>query len=187
MVQLTSFALALVAFTLGTQAGPCATCKPANVVQDGSFEDASSTAWTFDSGVTVQTDAPGADYSVSGTNYVSFDVAQREDRQRYSISQQLTGLTPSQPYSLQFTWELTDASGIYDGGVDIMILLDGVEVDYTSTQGRGDLDRVTLHTATITPTSSAPVLQISCGGSGNYFYGATVAIDDISVVRICIQ
>ncbi|KJR85091.1 uncharacterized protein SPSK_11012 [Sporothrix schenckii 1099-18] len=187
MVQLTAFALALAAFTLGAQAGPCATCNPVNIIQDGSFEDASSTAWTFDSGVTVQTDAPGADYSVSGTNYVSFNIAQREDRQRYSISQQLTGLKPNQPYTLQFTWELTDASGIYDGGVDIQTQLDGVQVDFIGSSGRGPLDQVTLHTVTITPTSSTPVLRISCGGGGNYYYGATIAIDDISLGKLCAQ
>ena len=69
MVQLKSFALALAAFFLGAQAGPCSVCNPTNIIQDGGFEG-SSAPWTFDSGVSVETDAPGSDYAVSGTNYV---------------------------------------------------------------------------------------------------------------------
>ncbi|CAK7273367.1 hypothetical protein SEPCBS57363_005617 [Sporothrix epigloea] len=185
MVQLSSFAFAFVAFAFGAQAGPCATCNPASIVQDGGFEDASSTAWTFDSGVSVQSDAPGADYAASGTNYASFNVALREYTQRYGISQQLTGLKPSQPYTLSYTWELTDASGIYDGGIDIQTSLNGVQVDSIYSQGRSALGQSTVRSVTITPTSSSAVLYISCGGSGNYYYGAKVAMDDISLGLRC--
>ncbi|CAK7269598.1 hypothetical protein SEPCBS119000_003652 [Sporothrix epigloea] len=175
----------MAALALGVRASPCATCNPASIIQDGSFEDDASTAWTFDDGVTVQSDAPGADYSASGTNYASFNVAVRENYQRYGISQQLTGLKPNQPYTLQYTWELTDASGIYDGGIDIQTSLDGAQVDQMYSQGRSALGQSTVRTVTITPTSSSPVLYISCGGSGGYYYGAKVAIDDISLGLRC--
>lgn len=111
----------------------------------------------------------------------------REYTQRYGISQQLTGLKPNQPYTLSYTWELTDASGIYDGGIDIQTDLDGAQVDRMYSQGRSALGQSTVRSVTITPTSSSALLYISCGGSGNYYYGAKVAIDDISLGLRCTQ
>ncbi|CAK7222171.1 hypothetical protein SCUCBS95973_004750 [Sporothrix curviconia] len=185
MVQLTSLALAFAASFTGAQAGTCAACNPASIIQDGSFEDASSTAWTFDSGVTVESNAPGADYAVTGNNYVSFDVSDREDYERYGITQQLAGVKPNTRYTLQYTYDLTDASGIYDGGVDATVTLDGVQVDYVSLVGQDSQGIATPRSVTVTPTSASPVLYISWGGSGDYYYGATIAMDDISMELLC--
>jgi hypothetical protein len=115
----------------------------------------------------------------------NFVISQRDQYQRYGISQQLTGLTPNKPYTLQFTYEMTGVGGIYDGGVNIHTQLDGVQVNSLNLQGRDDLYIVTVHTVTITPTSSNPVLYISCGGYGNYYYGATMAMDDVSLGMAC--
>ncbi|KAL1889558.1 hypothetical protein Sste5346_008806 [Sporothrix stenoceras] len=184
MVQPKSIALALVAFFFGARASPCASCNPANIVQDGSFE-AGSSVWTLDSGVTIETDAPDSDYSASGVNYVNIYIAQRSDYARYGLSQQLTGLVPNKPYTLQYTYELTDASGIYDGGVGIQTQLDGVQVDSVFMQSRDQQGIVQVRTVTITPTTANPLLYIDGYGSGNYYYGANVVIDDISLGQAC--
>jgi hypothetical protein len=48
---------------------------------------------------------------------------------RYELSQHLSGLTPNEFYTLQYSWSLHDNSGIYDGSCDIRVYLDGSEVD----------------------------------------------------------
>ncbi|KAI5459469.1 hypothetical protein BGZ63DRAFT_456220 [Mariannaea sp. PMI_226] len=185
MVQLKSLILALAssAFFLSASAGPCNVCSPANILQDGGFEG-DSTPWQLDNGVTILANTADANYAQSGTHFVSFDVAEREYSQRYSISQQLSGLKPNQPYTLQYSYATTDNSGIHDGGLDIVHYLDGVLVSYNNFPHQ-TLDVYATERVTITPTSANPVLKISVGASGNYFYGATLVIDDISLGRAC--
>ncbi|KAI5464019.1 hypothetical protein BGZ63DRAFT_142042 [Mariannaea sp. PMI_226] len=185
MVQLKPLVLALAssAFFLSASAGPCNICSPVNILQDGDFEG-DSTPWQLDDGVTIVANTPIANYAQSGTHYATFDVANREYTQRYGISQQLSGLKPNQPYTLQYSYATTDDSGIHDGGLDIIHYLDGVQVS-SNNFPRQTLGVYATERVTITPTSANPVLKISVGGSGDYYYGATLVIDDISLGRLC--
>ncbi|CAK7231832.1 hypothetical protein SBRCBS47491_008063 [Sporothrix bragantina] len=190
MVQIPSLAFALAAFSGVVQANPCKVskvCNSVNVVKDGDFEDTASTAWSLDTGVSIATNSAGAEYATSGTNFAYFDIELRDRFAQYGIAQQLTGLQPNQPYTLQYTFELTDASGIHDGGIEVLALLDGVQVDRFFTYGHDLEGIVTPHTATVTPVSSDPELRISLSGSGSYYYGAKVVLDDISMGLLCSQ
>ncbi|CAK7207949.1 hypothetical protein SEUCBS139899_010764 [Sporothrix eucalyptigena] len=186
MVQLKSLTLALAALFAGVRAGPCAvTCNPANVLQDGDFEGDNS-VWTFDSDVTIQQNAADSTFGAEGTNYVNVYIATREDSgTRYGITQQLSGLVPNKGYTLQFTWELTDDSGVYDGSVDMQVTIDGIQVD--SIYFKRNTGIINQRTVYFTPTTSNPVLYVSCGGTGDYFYGATVIMDNFSVGQTCSQ
>lgn len=113
------------------------------------------------------------------------DIADREDRTRYDISQQLSGLSVNQEYSLKYFWAVNNADGIYDGGCEILTYLDGVQVDDTSFSGRPALNIWAEKEVLVTPTSANPVLELSLGCGGDYFYGAVILLDDISMGKTC--
>lgn len=113
------------------------------------------------------------------------NIAERDDRVRYSISQQLSGVSVNQEYSLKYFWAVNNADGIYDGGCEIFTYLDGVQVDYTSFGGRPALNIWAEKEVLVTPTSANPVLELTLGCGGNYFYGAVMLLDDISMEKTC--
>ncbi|KAH8686539.1 hypothetical protein BGZ61DRAFT_53404 [Ilyonectria robusta] len=185
MLSFKSLVFAFAALSVaGVEGSPCRTCVPTNIVQDSDFEGDAS-PWALTSGVEIRADTSDAALAHSPDHYVYVNIANRDDRTRYDISQQLSGLSVNQEYSLKYFWAVNYAGGIYDGGCEIATYLDGVQVDSTRFNGRPALNIWAEKEVLVTPASANPVLKLSMGCGGNYFYGAVLLLDDISMGKTC--
>ena len=163
---------------------PALGCGPlwAAFVSNPSFEDNYNTTWPGSGNIDSWTTA-GTGYGVNESTGPFFNVGTLipdRDRVAYlarsaSMSQSISGLTPGQPYWLQFWYEGRDCCG---GTVSVAVSFDGAQIGAISGAQRvtGGYDFANV---VFTPTNDTGVLTFQTTASGD----ASVTFDAVNIVQ----